>query len=481
MKYQYDLSRRHAMREIEREGFCNKRLRGITFGRVLVFLSLLCLLMLSASGAYAAMVCSDCHNSPHGDDCGTSCTSCHSRNLPHEAAAGAPVVCVDCHVSPLHNGTVPTVTNSCGQCHGASGPGMNFTTEQLLAVTVPTAHNASPLTMNCQVCHTEILQEMHPDRNPGTPNDCSTCHVSIHRNTQVDVRVSCGQCHGGDSPAQPNTPYFTVAQLEQFVYNFHNAIPGGGISWSADSSISYKINFTALGCQSGHNCTYAWDFGDGEMTTVSTADISHTYADATIQMAYLVVTDLSNWTHTQPIATQVRPLTRNIAPVPSYTLGINIWTVTLVDTSTDDAAFPPKAVRVEWGDGTFSTGNAGGTFTRVYTRQGSYIVKMSVTDAAGVKRSAGNAQVVVPTKVTISGKVVRLDGITPVSGVSIRLMKGATVVKIASTQTDGTYILTDVIPDIYTVRAVKSGLVFVDQSVDATGGNVTDVNFTADR
>ncbi len=207
----------------------------------------------SGLGQTGEQVCSECHGNegPHGASCGTSnCTSCHStKNIPHEAGVGVPVGCQDCHVSPLHNGTVPTVTNSCGQCHGASGPGMNFTTEQLLAVTVPTAHNASPLTMNCQVCHTEIVQEMHPDRNPGTPNDCSTCHISIHRNTQVDVRVSCGQCHGGDSPAQPNTPYFTVAQLDQFVYNFHNAIPGGGISWSADSSVSYKINFTALGCR----------------------------------------------------------------------------------------------------------------------------------------------------------------------------------------------------------------------------------------
>ncbi len=99
----------------------------------------------------------------------------------------------------------------------------------------------------------------------------------------------------------------------------------------------------------------------------------------------------------------------------------------------------------------------------------------------GVKSIAGNAQIVVPTKFTISGKVVRLDGITPVTSASVRLMKGTTVVKMAATLTDGTYMLTDVVPDIYTVRVLKSGLIFIDQSVDATEGNVININFTADR
>ncbi len=257
--------------------------------------------------------------------------------------------------------------------------------------------------------------------------------------------------------------------------------PVANFSWTTDPTTSFKINFTASGCPDSHTCTYDWDFGDGDIETGGTATTSHTYADSSVMTVSLVIMDSTFGMASAPTSKQVLPDSRNAAPAASFNISVSGWTVTVTDTSIDDAAFPVNAVKVQWGDGASAVGNAGGAVSHTYARQGSYIVKMSITDAGGKKVYAGNAQAIVPTKFKISGKAVRLDATTPVSSVSIRLMKGTSVVKMAATQADGTYILNDVLPDVYMVRAVKSGLSFVDQPTNASAGNVTNVNFTANR
>ena len=87
----------------------------------------------------------------------------------------------------------------------------------------------------------------------------------------------------------------------------------------------------------------------------------------------------------------------------------------------------------------------------------------------------------VPTKYIVSGQVVRLNGTTPVVNASIRLKKGSAVIKMTTTKTNGTYAFLDVVPDSYTVEAVKYSLTFINQPADTLVGNVANVNFTANR
>jgi protocatechuate 3,4-dioxygenase beta subunit len=74
---------------------------------------------------------------------------------------------------------------------------------------------------------------------------------------------------------------------------------------------------------------------------------------------------------------------------------------------------------------------------------------------------------------------VRLDGTTPVSGVSMQMNSSPT--KLTTTAANGTYTFTGVAPGSYVIRAVKSTLTFVDQPVVVTNASVTGVNFTANR
>jgi len=180
---------------------------------------------------------------------------------------------------------------------------------------------------------------------------------------------------------------------------------------------------------------------------------------------------------------QVTPVSRNQAPVASNTIAKEGFTVTVTDSSTDDAAFPANAVTVYWGGGNGSTTqNAGTVFTKTYTTAGTYIVQMIVKDAGGLK-SQINKQVTVPVKYSVSGSVMRLDGTTPVAGASIRLKNGAgAVVKMAVTNALGAYTLADVAPGSYTVQAVKSGLSFSSTpAAVVTNANVTAATILANR
>jgi PKD repeat protein len=150
----------------------------------------------------------------------------------------------------------------------------------------------------------------------------------------------------------------------------------------------------------------------------------------------------------------------NTAPTAARTITQAGWTVIVTDTSTDDAVLPAGAVFVDWGDGTFQTGDAGSAFAKIYTVAGSYIIKHRVTDAGGLETWSADASVTVPLRYTVSGRVLRLDGLTPVSGASVRLRVGPSVVGVTITAVNGAYSFEDVAPDHYTVQAIKPGLIF---------------------
>jgi hypothetical protein len=159
------------------------------------------------------------------------------------------------------------------------------------------------------------------------------------------------------------------------------------------------------------------------------------------------------------------------------------YTVSITDVSTDDVAFPTSAITVNWGDGATSTGNNRAIFSHAYTTTGTFNILLTAIDVGGLSSSVSQYVAVTfssSTSLSISGKVVRLNGTTPIAGASMYLYGGPSV-KLTTTATDGTYIFTNVSPDSYTVKATKSSVTFVDKSVVVTNASVTGVTFTADR
>jgi hypothetical protein len=425
-----------------------------------------------AVGLDIDLACGQCHGGSGAAKAGIQPMSKDELAL---AAVGmhddSVINCLSCHnasSTPSINQGVDHHVGTCTDCHSASA-----------------RHSGTPqynLTdASCASCHAQSLAKMnyHVPGSSGIPGSCTTCH--IEPGTQIDLDASCGACHGGSGDAQPGIPPFTVDQLVVKARDIHNIKPKATFSWTSDLTTSFMVNFIASGCPSGDTCTYDWDYGDGSAHGTG-ATPSHTYAGATAQMVTLIITDTTSSGVSDPYANTVLPVSRNVAPTAVRTINQSGWTVNVVDASTDDAALPAGAVFVDWGNGTNSNGNAGTTISKTYTVAGTYIIRHSVLDAGGLRAWSVNTSVSVPVKYTVSGKVTMLNGTTPILNASVRLKKGTSIVKMTTTNATGDYSLTDVLPDSYTVEAVKSGLTFSSTpAAVVTNANLTGINITATR
>ena len=92
-------------------------------------------------------------------------------------------------------------------------------------------------------------------------------------------------------------------------------------------------------------------------------------------------------------------------------------------------------------------------------------MSVSVTDT-GVNGSnittatASTSVVIGSTSLTVSGKVTRSNGTTPIPTVAMTLKQGTVVKKLAYTDASGNYTMTGVSTGNYTLTVTKSGLTF---------------------
>ncbi|WP_142457744.1 PKD domain-containing protein [Geodermatophilus aquaeductus] len=126
---------------------------------------------------------------------------------------------------------------------------------------------------------------------------------------------------------------------------------------------------------------HAWDFGDNSTATGATA--SHTYAAAGTYTVRLTVTDGAGATGTTTrsvTVTAAQPQPVNQAPVAAFTATPSGLTVAVDGSgSTDDAAVTGHAW--DFGDNSTATG---ATASHTYAAAGTYTVRLTVTDAAGL-------------------------------------------------------------------------------------------------
>jgi hypothetical protein len=260
-------------------------------------------------------------------------------------------------------------------------------------------------------------------------------------------------------------------------------------TWTPGTA-SKQVNFdaSASACTNAP-CTYSWNFGDG--TAGAGVTTSHTYAAAGTYLAVVKVTDNTSAVTMSPIH-GVTAVSTNTRPTAAATMTQTGWAVAITNTSTDDAGVGALAVTINCGalqNGSATpyrvTGTGAGPFTCNYDylkqRPGSYVIRMTVRDAEGLASSI-NIPVTVPVKYSVSGSVMRVNGTTPVAGASVRLKKGAQVVKMALTNALGAYTLTGIAPDSYTVEAVKSGLIFSSTPAAVViNANITEPDILATR
>jgi hypothetical protein len=244
--------------------------------------------------------------------------------------------------------------------------------------------------------------------NQGT---CSTCH-NVHNSLFVEeekeaaLRKVCTDCHNKslksmNHPDGSGTPLAdrvgTARAWEACVVcHMPRATPSGLPShlWRINTNANYRTFPTAKEFGIGATATkkIANTAADGTYTNAVWNDVDYVCgqchggsfgAVATKNGApYLTKVELAD------IASTMHMDAVNAAPTVSFATKISIpKTVTLTDSSTDDAPLPGNAIKVTWGDGKSSTGYQGCVLKHAYTTAKRYTITYSVTDSKGVKVS----------------------------------------------------------------------------------------------
>jgi hypothetical protein len=208
---------------------------------------------------------------------------------------------------------------------------------------------------------------------------------------------------------------------------------------------------------------------------------SHAYANGTQRTVVLTVEDTVNGT-SGTASRNVTPQLVNHAPVASFskTFDANTWAATVTDTSTDsESNIKSGGIRVLWGDGASSTGNAGDIFNHAYTSAGVFTIHLRATDTGDLYSEATDS--VSPAAFSVSGQVLLYAGASATldDSVLITLKRGSTTVANTYTNTSGAYSFANVKPGTYDVTAYKSGVVFVSSTISgvSVGPSSTGNNF----
>lgn len=179
------------------------------------------------------------------------------------------------------------------------------------------------------------------------------------------------------SPATVRVDRFTVSRLG--VAPPANVPPTAVISAPAISQLTVSLSGSESSDSDGSVASYRWDFGDGANTTGAT--VSHTYATDGTYIVTLTVTDDDGATAstTRQVTVTADPPNQSPASVIA-TPSIVDRTVTLSSAGSSDPDGTITAYSWDFGD---STTGMGTSTTHAYAADGTYTVRLTVTDDDG--------------------------------------------------------------------------------------------------
>jgi PKD repeat protein len=193
------------------------------------------------------------------------------------------------------------------------------------------------------------------------------------------ILAGCGG-GGGGSSAPPPPPVNTTP-------------PTASISTIAPAQrvTSQAVTFTGTGTTPVTNgvLTYAWNFGDG--STATGASVTHTYAARGDYTVTLTVRDSGN------LSTVVTQLITVVAPPATPTITVDDFSVTpnsaiAVTAAATDPQGGALTYAWEFGDGGTASGASA---THAYATEGSFVVRVTATNALGLSSTASTSPVFV--------------------------------------------------------------------------------------
>ncbi|MBI4887015.1 MAG: PKD domain-containing protein [Acidobacteria bacterium] len=186
-------------------------------------------------------------------------------------------------------------------------------------------------------------------------------------------------------------------------------------------------------------CSYSWSFGDG--SSGSGRIVTHAFTAARIYTVTLTVTDASGAS-----ASTASTVTVSAVAAPTITLAVSpdppLAGQQATFTATPSIASGHSAVRYVWdfGDATTQT-TTGPTATKTYSKVGTYVATVTVTDDVGQSASASKQLAITGSGVTASFTVSptgpKTGDVVQFNGASSTASAGATISKWAWDFGDG--------------------------------------------
>ncbi|MBS1575174.1 MAG: PKD domain-containing protein, partial [Bacteroidetes bacterium] len=156
------------------------------------------------------------------------------------------------------------------------------------------------------------------------------------------------------------------------------------------------ISFSGLIGNPSNITTYSWSFGDGMIISSNSPSINHTYTNSGVYNIRLITTDINGCTDTLTRNNFLRingPKANFSATNATGCKGIN---VAFNDLSTTDGTNTITNWQWDFGDGIVQNYSAG-PFQHIYSNEGTYSVKLKITDASGCSDSLTIADLVITT------------------------------------------------------------------------------------
>jgi PKD repeat protein len=144
------------------------------------------------------------------------------------------------------------------------------------------------------------------------------------------------------------------------------------------------VQFSAAGSDpDGDTLSYAWSFGDGGTSFLQNP--SHTYTTAGTYTATVTVSDGRGGSDTDTVAVTVGNRTPSVVLTATPTSGKAPLTVTFTASGSDPDG-DALTYRYDFGDGTKPA--TGASVSHRYTKPGTFIAKVTVTDSGGATSTA---------------------------------------------------------------------------------------------
>jgi len=174
------------------------------------------------------------------------------------------------------------------------------------------------------------------------------------------------------------TKTITVLQAPVAVFTYSPVSPEAFDTITYNASGSYDPN--------GYVASYVWNFGDGNVTTVTTPTITHYYTQSGNYTVVLIVSDNSGYTDStsKTITVLPHPPTADFTYSPNFPIIGEI--VTFNASRSYDLDGIINSYTWNFGDGN-TTNTTNQTTTHTYTNYGNYTVTLTVTDSQGLSNN----------------------------------------------------------------------------------------------